>query len=211
MQLLLASASERRLTWLKENFNDFEIISKPLISEEKSINYGVDVKQQSLEICFSKAESAALEWGSQELNDNKNPDIIIVSDTLVEDPDDSKVALGKPMDNLDATNMLLRLSGKRHKVWSSTAILVKNNKNYSKLATNWYYKIWTDFAIVEFCDLGEDDIYSLINEAKNITQKNYIDQKIIHVIVKKFIFDDQEFFEIPDKEINYNYFLSPNY
>ena len=39
MQLLLASASERRLTWLKENFNDFEIISKPLISEEKSINY----------------------------------------------------------------------------------------------------------------------------------------------------------------------------
>lgn len=162
MQLLLASASERRLTWLKENFNDFEIISKPLISEEKSINYGVDVKQQSLEICFSKAESAALEWGSQKLNDNKNPDIIIVSDTLVEDPDDSKIALGKPMDNLDATNMLLRLSGKRHKVWSSTAILVKNNKNYSKLATNWYYKIWTDFAIVEFCDLGDDDIFSLI-------------------------------------------------
>ena len=44
----------------------------------------------------------------------------------------------------------------------------------------------------------------MINEAKNIAQKNYIDQKIIHVIVKKFIFDDQEFFEIPDKEINYN-------
>jgi len=37
MKLLLASASERRLTWLKENFDDFEIISKPLISEEKSI------------------------------------------------------------------------------------------------------------------------------------------------------------------------------
>ena len=44
----------------------------------------------------------------------------------------------------------------------------------------------------------------MINEAKNIAQKNYVDQKIIHVIVKKFIFDDQEFFEIPDKEINYN-------
>lgn len=66
MQLLLASASERRLTWLKENFNDFEIISKPLISEEKSINYGVDVKQQSLEICFSKAESAA--WNGSPRN-----------------------------------------------------------------------------------------------------------------------------------------------
>ena len=64
-----------------------------------------------------------------------------------------------------------------------------------------------DFSIKNNSDkksYSKNDIYSLINEAKNIAQKNYIDQKIIHVIVKKFIFDDQEFFEIPDKEINYN-------
>ena len=64
-----------------------------------------------------------------------------------------------------------------------------------------------DFSIKNNSDkksYSKNDIYSLINEAKNIAQKNYVDQKIIHVIVKKFIFDDQEFFEIPDKEINYN-------
>ena len=64
-----------------------------------------------------------------------------------------------------------------------------------------------DFSIKNNSDkksYSKNDIYSLINEAKNIAQKNYIDQKIIHVIVKKFIFDDKEFFEIPNKEINYN-------
>ena len=64
-----------------------------------------------------------------------------------------------------------------------------------------------DFSIKNNSDkknYSKNDIYSLINEAKNIALKNYIDQKIIHVIVKKFIFDDQEFFEIPNKEINYN-------
>ena len=64
-----------------------------------------------------------------------------------------------------------------------------------------------DFSIKNNSDkkkYSKNDVYSLINEAKNIVQKNYIDQKVIHVIVKKFIFDDEEFFEIPNKEINYN-------
>ena len=63
-----------------------------------------------------------------------------------------------------------------------------------------------DFSIKNSSDkkkYSKNDVYSLINEAKSIAQKNYIDQKVIHVIVKKFSFDDQEFFEIPDKEINY--------
>ena len=47
-------------------------------------------------------------------------------------------------------------------------------------------------------------IKSLLNEAKSLVQKNYFNQKIIHMIVKKFIFDDKEFFTIPNKEINYN-------
>ena len=48
-----------------------------------------------------------------------------------------------------------------------------------------------------------NDIKSLLNEAKNLVQKNYFDNKIIHMIVKKFIFDGEEYFEIPKKEINY--------
>jgi len=51
---------------------------------------------------------------------------------------------------------------------------------------------------------SKNDINSLLNEAKSLVQKNYLNKKIIHMIVKKFIFDDEEFYEIPNKEINYN-------
>ena len=51
---------------------------------------------------------------------------------------------------------------------------------------------------------SKNDIKSLLNEAKSLVQKNYLNKKIVHMIVKKFIFDDEEFFEIPNKEINYN-------
>ena len=51
---------------------------------------------------------------------------------------------------------------------------------------------------------SKNDIISLLNEAKNLVHKNYLDKKIIHMTVKKFIFDDEELFEIPNKEINYN-------
>ena len=44
---------------------------------------------------------------------------------------------------------------------------------------------------------------SLLNEAKSLVQKNYFNQKIIHMIVKKFIFDGEEFFEIPNEKISY--------
>ncbi len=51
---------------------------------------------------------------------------------------------------------------------------------------------------------SKNDINSLLNESKSLVQKNYIDKKIVHMIVKKFIFDDKEYFEIPNQEINYN-------
>ena len=51
---------------------------------------------------------------------------------------------------------------------------------------------------------SKNDIKSLLNEVKGLVQKNYLNKKIIHVIVKKFIFDDEEFFEIPNKKIDYN-------
>ncbi len=50
----------------------------------------------------------------------------------------------------------------------------------------------------------KNNINELLNEAKNLVQKNYLDKKIIHMIVKKFIIDDEEFFEIPNEKIKYN-------
>ena len=50
---------------------------------------------------------------------------------------------------------------------------------------------------------SENDIQSLLNEAKSLIQKSYFNKKIVDMIVKKFMFDDEEFFNVPDKEINY--------
>ena len=51
---------------------------------------------------------------------------------------------------------------------------------------------------------SNNDTHSLLQEGKNLVQNNYFNKKIIHMIVKKFIFDDIEYFEIPNKELNYN-------
>jgi predicted house-cleaning NTP pyrophosphatase (Maf/HAM1 superfamily) len=158
---LLASASERRFDWLNGRYESIELICKPLLTKEKNIENDVNVEQQSLDICFTKAESAALEWILKDSEAIDSPDIIIVSDTLVEAPEE-KIALGKPKDKMEAASMLLRLSGKRHRVWSSTAILTRNNNQYQKLHSNWRYKIWTDYAVVEFDDLSEENLSSLV-------------------------------------------------
>ena len=51
---------------------------------------------------------------------------------------------------------------------------------------------------------SENDIQSLLNEAKSLIQKNYFNKKIIHMIVKKFFFDNDEYYQIPNKELDYN-------
>ena len=161
MRVLLASASERRFDWLNGRYEGIELICKPLLTKEKNIENDVNVEQQSLDICFTKAESAALEWILKDSEAIDSPDLIIVSDTLVEAPGE-EIALGKPKDKTEAASMLLRLSGKRHRVWSSTAILTRNNNQYEKLYSKWRYKIWTDYAIVEFENLSEENLISLV-------------------------------------------------
>ena len=164
MQVLLASASKRRLSCL-EDILDLEIYAQALFSEEKSLIKGKSVELQVTEICFSKAENAAIEWSIIEKEKEQIPEIIIVSDTIVEDPDDPMNPLGKPKNEFQATNMLLRLSGKRHRVWSSTAILTKNNEEYRPIHGEWKYKIWTNYSVVEFSELTDEDIISLIESS----------------------------------------------
>ena len=162
VRVLLASASQRRLDWLNGRYESIELICKPLLSKEKNIENRETVEKQSADICFSKVESAALEWSLRDSDTPNDPDIIIVSDTLVEAPGEMKIALGKPENRMDAISMLLRLSGKRHRVWSSTAILTRDSNQYQKIYSEWRYKIWTDFAVVEFDDLSEEDLISLV-------------------------------------------------
>lgn len=161
LRVLLASASERRLSCLKEIL-DLEIYSQPLFSQEKSIVNGKSVEHQVEEICLSKVKNAAIEWSIIEEKKDFYPEIIIVSDTIVENPEDHMIPMGKPNNEFQATNMLVSLSGRRHRVWSSTAILMKNSDGYIPIHGEWRYKIWTNYSVVEFERLTDENIISLI-------------------------------------------------
>ena len=158
--ILLASASERRRQILSEHLEDrdtsleFCILREP----EQEVSSGMEVNLQVESSCIMKAMAAVKERASGE----NVADIILVSDTLVEDPDDQRAALGKPRDESSAVFSLIRLSGRRHRVWSSTAILSREIGDI-RVGEDWLSKIWTDYSIVEFVHMEEDDIIDLIN------------------------------------------------
>ena len=156
----LASASERRRQILSVHLEDLDTCLEfcTLREPEQEVSSGMEVNLQVESSCIRKAMAAVKERASGE----NVADIIIVSDTLVEDPDDEKAALGKPKDESSAAFSLIRLSGRRHRVWSSTAILSRKVGDVD-VGDDWLATIWTDYAIVEFVNIGEDDIIDLIN------------------------------------------------
>ena len=162
-RILLASKSERRISWLKENLedSDFRFFSSGLISTEIKAPQGFEVKRQVEIVCQSKAESARAENKLSRNRRGEKYDAILVSDTMIEDPDDHKLSIGKPKDALTATSNLIRLAGRKHRVWSSTSILLP--REVSRGESKWDNVNYTSYATVEFSDLGEDEIYKLVS------------------------------------------------
>ncbi len=126
-RIRLASASSRRMEWLTEHLpNSIEINVKPLAGDEK-ISEG-EVSSQVAFVLEDKITRAKIQYFLEKQNalDNNSispPNIWIVGDTLVEDPNDVYTALGQPVDEISALRMLLDISGCRHLVWSATAII----------------------------------------------------------------------------------------
>ena len=139
MGIWLASASERRSQILHDMFG--KVTVKSLDGVDETPPFGL-VSHQVLEICKRKANEIGVDHGYQ---------FVLVADTMIEDPDDFNSSLGKAHDEFEATSMLLRLSGRRHKVWSATGVQV---------AGDWTFFI--ESAIVEFKELNSDDIELLI-------------------------------------------------
>ena len=156
----LASASERRRQILSVHLEDLDTCLEfcTLREPEQEVSSGMEVNLQVESSCIRKAMAAVKERSSGE----NVADIILVSDTLVEDPDDERAALGKPKDESSAAFSLIRLSGRRHRVWSSTAILSRKIGDVD-VGDDWLATIWTDYAIVEFVNMEDDDIICLIN------------------------------------------------
>lgn len=108
MKVILASTSPRRKELLKEIFSDFEILSPNC--EEKVSKSPI---KTVLSVALSKAECI-----------DEDYDILISADTIVVYK--NKI-IGKPIDELDAKNILSRLQGKTHKVYTGVCIKYKSN------------------------------------------------------------------------------------
>ena len=158
--ILLASASERRRAMMSElsEVGGKEILFSTLKELEPGPSASLEVNLQVEASCMHKARSAASEHVAIE---DQVAEIIVVSDTLVEDPDDCRAALGKPKDKISAASTLIRLSGRRHKVWSSTAIITRNGHGM-EVGSGWHATIWTDFSIVEFDEIDANTMEELI-------------------------------------------------
>lgn len=108
MRLILASTSPRRREILALLGVPFEVIA-PKFDEQVSAH--LTIENEVLEFALGKAQSVAHHY----------PDSIVIgSDTMI--LFDGK-KIGKPVDEADARRILGLLSGKRHSIYTSVAII----------------------------------------------------------------------------------------
>ena len=120
----------------------FEVVQVPLRARERPHRHGIPIAEQVENTLLGKIESAQRECSAPR---------IIVADTLVEDPDDHLQPLGQPSNRQEAINMLLRLSGRNHRVWTGTA-LIQGTKVES----------WVESATVSIDSLDDEVLEALI-------------------------------------------------
>ena len=116
MEIILASASERRKELLKKILQEFKVIPAD-INENTAINQNEPSKIAEI-LAFKKAEIIAKEYPEA---------LVIGADTVVEM---KGVIYGKPKDNDDAVKILKELKGTVQEVITGIAIICKK-KNIS--------------------------------------------------------------------------------
>lgn len=166
----LASASQRRFAWLSEHLEGVDLSAAALVFDEPKPRWGAPVEEQVEFTCSAKAAAAAREGVVGEMSGAELADVVIVADTIVADPDDPLMPMGKPEDEQHAMAMLLRLSGNRHRVWSSTALVYPPSVGSEgarfgehSLHGGWTADIWTESAVVEFDELSQERLIELVS------------------------------------------------
>ena len=140
MKILLASNSPRRKELLKELGFDFEVVS---------------VKCEEVYPAHLEVENIAgylSELKSNSFRNLKEDELLITADTIVALDDE---ILGKPNDEIHAREMLGKLSGKTHQVYTGITL-----KTSTKTITK------TDVANVEFDEISEEEINFYISKYK---------------------------------------------
>lgn len=145
MEIILASASERRKELLKRIVNDYEVIASDF--DESQVEFHGNEDEYVMKIAEGKALAVARKFPKP----NK---IVIGCDTAVFF--ENKV-LGKPKDTQDAFAMLSMLSGNVHKVYSGLAIvdISKNIVKKDYVCTEVIFSKLSDDQILNYIKTGE--------------------------------------------------------
>jgi septum formation protein len=140
--MILASASPRRISLLKELNLTFDIL--PLDVDEV---YPIHLTDH--EVARFLAELKANAFPAEKLTDKT---ILITADTIVYLNDE---VLGKPEDREHAIDMLRTLSGKMHKVITGVCLRSQNKQ-----------VIFSNETDVYFCNLCDDEIIYYVDQFK---------------------------------------------
>ncbi len=129
LKIILASKSSRRKHLLSRVLNNFKVIDSKLDESKVKI-------EKPSKYCKKLAQLKA-----RKIAQNHSNDIIIGADTIVYF---KKKILGKPKDYNEAFNMLKKLSGQTHTVYTGVSILSINqnlNVNFSEKTNVTFYEI----------------------------------------------------------------------
>lgn len=135
MKIVLGSASPRRKEILSLMGYDFSI----RVSDKEEIASGDNPKEIVKNIALSKANNILI----------NHDELLICADTIV--VLDNQI-VGKPKNKDDAREMITKLQGKRHVVY--TAVVLKNND---------FEKTFVDEAEVEIYPMSKEEIEEYIN------------------------------------------------
>jgi len=137
---ILASKSPRRKEILSLLNIDFEIMPADI---DEQIDFNNDLRKEIEKLAYLKANY---------IFKNHEDKIVIGSDTIV--VIDNKV-LGKPKDEIDAFNMLKKLSGNVHEVITGVCVISKEHiDNYSSVSKV-YFKDMSDEEIRNYIKTKE--------------------------------------------------------
>ncbi|MCW3167824.1 Maf family protein [Chryseobacterium sp. 09-1422] len=132
MKILLASQSPRRRELLSSLGFDFEVVK---IDCEEILPENIAIKDAAAYLSELKADA---------FRKLEKDEVLLTADTVV--AIDNQI-LGKPKDEADAKNMLQKLSGKTHQVYTGISV-----KTLDKTITE------TDVADVEMEEISDDEI-----------------------------------------------------
>ncbi|XP_066542568.1 probable bifunctional dTTP/UTP pyrophosphatase/methyltransferase protein isoform X2 [Hoplias malabaricus] len=155
--VVLASASPRRLEILTNIGLRFEVVPS-WFKETLDKNLFKTPYEYAVETAKQKALEVAQRMPFKHL---KTPDIVIGADTVVTV---DGLILEKPVDKQDAYQMLSRLSGKEHSVFTGVAIVLCHEREGKD--TEFQVVDFYEETKVKFADLSEEMLWEYINSGE---------------------------------------------